>query len=77
MKYEPLGTSGVAASRVALGVMRINEKRQDDADKIVKTVLDNGVNFFDTADCYSSGESSRRFGQALVDLGVKRDEIFV
>jgi predicted oxidoreductase len=77
MKYEPLGTSGVAASRVALGVMRINEKRQDDADKIVKIVLDNGVNFFDTADCYSSGESSRRFGQALVDLGVKRDEIFV
>ncbi|MCI1241975.1 MAG: aldo/keto reductase [Bifidobacterium subtile] len=77
MKYEPLGTSGVAASRVALGVMRINEKRQDDADKIVKTVLDNGVNFFDTADCYSSGKSSRRFGQALVDLGVKRDEIFV
>ncbi|KAE8126972.1 MULTISPECIES: aldo/keto reductase [Bifidobacterium] len=77
MKYAPLGTSGVTASRVALGVMRINEKQQDEADEIVKTVLDAGVNFFDTADCYSAGESSRRFGQALVDLGVERDSIFV
>jgi predicted oxidoreductase len=77
MKYEVLGSSGVAASRVALGVMRINEKKQDEADTIVKTVLDGGVNFFDTADCYASGESSMRFGQALVDLGVKRYSIFV
>jgi predicted oxidoreductase len=57
--------------------MRIDEKAQDKADEIVKTVIDGGVNFFDTADCYSSGGSSRRFGQALVDLGVKRSSIFI
>jgi predicted oxidoreductase len=77
MKYSELGTSGVKASRVALGVMRLNGKEREDAQTIVQTALDAGVNFFDTADCYASGESSRRLGQALQDLGVDRSSIYV
>ncbi|WEV67325.1 aldo/keto reductase [Bifidobacterium sp. ESL0769] len=77
MKYSELGTSGVKASRVALGAMRMNAKSPDEAREIVQTVLDDGVNFFDTADCYTAGESSRRLGQALKDVGVDRSKIYV
>ncbi|WEV58920.1 aldo/keto reductase [Bifidobacterium sp. ESL0728] len=77
MKYSELGTSGVKASRVALGAMRMNSKSADEARGIVSTVLDGGVNFFDTADCYTAGESSRRLGQALKDVGVDRSKIYV
>ncbi|MDF7640810.1 aldo/keto reductase [Bifidobacterium sp. ESL0784] len=77
MKYSELGTSGVKASRVALGAMRMNSKSADEAREIVGTVLDGGVNFFDTADCYTAGESSRRLGQALKDVGVDRGSIYV
>lgn len=77
MKYAEIGTSGVKASRVALGVMRINEKAPEQAADIVKTVLDGGVNFFDTADCYAAGESSRVLGRALKDLNVSRETVYV
>lgn len=77
MKYAGLGTSGVNASRVALGVMRINSKDAKEAADVVGTSIDGGVNFFDTADCYSAGESSRVFGQALKDLGIRREDVFL
>lgn len=75
MKFLNIGTTGVHASRTALGVMRIADKSQDEADEVVKTALDGGVNFFDTADVYAGGESSRRFGRALDNLGVKRTDV--
>ncbi|MDF7665881.1 aldo/keto reductase [Bifidobacterium sp. ESL0745] len=77
MKYSELGTSGVKASRVALGAMRMNAKSADEAKAVVRTALDGGVNFFDTADCYTAGESSRRLGWALKDVGVDRSKIYV
>ncbi|MCO6559279.1 MAG: aldo/keto reductase [Bifidobacterium sp.] len=77
MKYSEIGTSGVKASRVALGAMRIRGKNGDEAQEIVRTALDGGINFFDTADCYGAGASSRRLGQALKDVGVDRSKIFV
>ncbi|WEV72495.1 aldo/keto reductase [Bifidobacterium sp. ESL0790] len=77
MKYSELGTSGVMASRVAQGVMRLHEKSADEAREIVKTALDGGINFFDTADCYTAGASSRRLGQALQDLEADRSKIYV
>lgn len=77
MKYVNLGTSGVRASRTALGVMRIADKTREEAEQLVKTALDAGVNFFDTADVYAGGDSSRRFGQALQDLKVKRSDLIL
>ncbi|WEV69496.1 aldo/keto reductase [Bifidobacterium sp. ESL0775] len=77
MKYSELGTSGVKASRTALGAMRIRSKTRDEAKEIVRTALDGGINFFDTADCYGAGESTRRLGQALKDVGVDRGSIYV
>lgn len=75
MKTVPFGSSDLKVSQVALGVMRIDVKSRDEAREIVKTALDGGVTFFDTADMYGRGKSSTVFGQALKDLGVKRDSI--
>lgn len=77
MKYAQLGTSGVEASRVALGVMRISEKSPEEAVKIIITAMDCGINFFDTADVYGAGKSSQVLGRALKDAGVARDKVIL
>ncbi|MCI1634736.1 aldo/keto reductase [Bifidobacterium sp.] len=77
MRYAPLGTSGINASRVALGVMRIAEKSGEEASQIVQTALDAGINFFDTADGYAGGQSSQRFGTAIKDCHVERESIYI
>eukprot|EP00331_Platyophrya_macrostoma_P027785 CAMPEP_0176451730 /NCGR_PEP_ID=MMETSP0127-20121128/28044_1 /TAXON_ID=938130 /ORGANISM="Platyophrya macrostoma, Strain WH" /LENGTH=328 /DNA_ID=CAMNT_0017839909 /DNA_START=82 /DNA_END=1068 /DNA_ORIENTATION=+ len=50
---------------------------QSDADKLIKLALDQGINFFDTANAYSEGESEKITGQALRNLGVNRHDIFL
>jgi predicted oxidoreductase len=55
--------------------MRISEKTPDQAAEIVKTALDSGITFFDSADVYAAGKSSAVLGKALEDLGVQRDSI--
>lgn len=77
MKYAQLGTSGVEASRVALGVMRISEKSPEEAVKIITTAMSAGINFFDTADVYGGGKSSQVLGRALKDAGVARDKVIL
>lgn len=77
MKYSPLGTSAVPASRVALGVMRIDKKTPHEAAEIIDGVLSDGINFFDTADCYANGRSSQVLGQALQDLHIDRANVFL
>lgn len=77
MKYAQLGTSGVEASRVALGVMRISEKSPEEAVKIIITAMDCGINFFDTADVYGAGKSSQVLGRALKDAGIARDKVIL
>jgi aryl-alcohol dehydrogenase-like predicted oxidoreductase len=44
---------------------------------IVRKALDHGINFFDTADVYSAGESEQILGRALKSFGVKREDIVV
>jgi predicted oxidoreductase len=78
MKKITLGRSTIEdASAVALGVMRIADKSPQEAQKIVQTALDNGINFFDTADIYGGGKSSTVFGQALRDLAIDREKIYI
>jgi aryl-alcohol dehydrogenase-like predicted oxidoreductase len=50
---------------------------QGAVDDIVGRALAAGVNFFDTADVYSFGESERRLGQAFRNLGVKRSDVVI
>ena len=77
MQYSTIGTTGINASRVALGVMRLNGKSRQEASRIVGTVIDQGVNFFDTADVYGDGQSSLALNQALDDLGVSRGAVYL
>ncbi|MBM0232227.1 aldo/keto reductase [Micromonospora sp. STR1_7] len=76
MKYRLLGTTGVYVSEISLGTMTFGGSGQpvwgslgalplSDAQRLVDTALDAGVNFVDTADTYSEGESEELLGQAL------------
>jgi 1-deoxyxylulose-5-phosphate synthase len=74
-----LGAAGVKVSRICLGTMGFGSKawrgwvvERDDALPIVKRALDLGVNFVDTADMYSLGESERIVGEALEG---RRDDV--
>ena len=74
MRYRPLGRTGLFVSEICLGTMTfggrgmwqaIGQLGQREATALVRTALDAGVNFIDTADVYSEGESERLLGGAL------------
>jgi aryl-alcohol dehydrogenase-like predicted oxidoreductase len=75
MDYRPLGRTGVSVSPLCLGTMMFGPWGNDDrADsiRIIHRALDAGINFVDTADVYSAGESERIVGEALKG---RRDDI--
>src|ERR1700689_593736 len=83
MRYEKLGKTGLEVSVITLGCMSFGEPggrgrawTLDEAAcrDIVRQALDAGINFFDTANVYSSGRSEEITGQALKDF-VPRDEV--
>ena len=80
MKYRRLGTTGVYVSELCLGAMTfgtqwemIGALGQQEADALVGRSLDAGINFFDTADVYSTGDSEEILGRALA--GRRRDAV--
>ena len=70
MEYRSLGRTGVQVSKLCLGAMMFG-RSTDEADsiEIIERALDGGVNFVDTADIYSAGESERMVGKALAVNG--------
>lgn len=78
MKYRKLGNSGLIVSEVGLGTMQFGEEMQmgglgqEETNEMVKFALDHGINYIDTADVYSLGESEKLLGNALEGI---RDEI--
>jgi aryl-alcohol dehydrogenase-like predicted oxidoreductase len=87
MRYNQLGRTGLFVSELCLGTMTfggseghwvaIGQLDQDAADALVKRALDTGINFFDTADVYSSGMSEQILGQALQNLDVNRSDVVI
>ncbi|MDY6780371.1 MAG: aldo/keto reductase [Halobacteria archaeon] len=72
MEYTTLGSTGLEVSRICLGCMSFGSKEwrewvleDDEAHEIIDRAYDLGVNFFDTANMYSEGESERILGEAL------------
>jgi aryl-alcohol dehydrogenase-like predicted oxidoreductase len=68
MEYRPLGRSGMSVSQLCLGAMMFGaagNPDHEDSVKIIHRALDAGINFIDTADVYSTGESEQIVGQAL------------
>ena len=82
MQYTNLGKTGMKVSRLCLGMMSYGSKQwrewvlnEEEARPFVKCALDAGLNFFDTADVYSTGESERITGNLFKHFGVKRENI--
>ncbi len=78
MKFRKLGNSGLIVSAVALGTMQFGQGMrmggldQAATTRMIKFALDRGINFIDTADVYSRGESETLIGNAIKGL---REEI--
>ncbi len=76
MNYRTLGTTGVKVSPLCLGAMMFGawgNRDHDEGIAIIHRALDAGVNFIDTADVYSRGESEEIVGKALA--GGRRDNV--
>ena len=72
MEYVNLGRTGLKVSRICLGVMSYGSKtwrqwvlEEEEARPFLRRALDLGINFFDSADVYSLGESERILGKCL------------
>lgn len=84
MQYTNLGKTGMKVSRLCLGMMTYGSKTwrewiltEEESKPFVKKALDAGINFFDTADVYSLGESERVTGNVLRHFGVKRENVVI
>jgi len=84
MQYVNLGKTGLKVSRLCLGMMTYGAKTwrewvltEEEAKPFVKKALDAGINFFDTADVYSIGESERITGNLMRHFGVNRQNVII
>lgn len=84
MQYRRLGETSLRVSELCLGTMtfgsryfNVAEVDQSRANRMVQRALDAGVNFFDTADVYSFGESEEILGRALGEADVDREDVIV
>ena len=84
MEYVNLGKTGMKVSRLCLGMMSYGSKKwrdwvleEEEARPFIKRALDAGINFFDSADVYSTGESERITGKLFKEFGVKRENLVI
>src|SRR5882724_3761694 len=86
MRYRPFAKTGLYVSELCLGTMTFGGKGfwqaigslgVKEVEGLVGAALDAGVNFIDTADVYSEGESERLLGEALATLKRPRERIVV
>ena len=86
MRYRLLGNTGLYVSELCLGAMTFGAQgfwkvmgglQQSEVDTLVRESFAQGVNFFDTANVYSLGESETLLGQAIKNTGLPRDEIVI
>lgn len=86
MRYNRLGNTGLFVSELAFGTMTFGASgpfevmgavQQVEADRLLARAIEAGVNLIDTADTYSGGASEQITGQALKNLGVRREEVIV
>ena len=92
MQFKTLGDTGLLVSTICFGTMtfsgqsagteagiwkHIGDVDQAGADGLIKACIDAGVNFFDTADVYSEGESEKTLGQSLKNLNIARKDVVI
>ncbi|MBV9595011.1 MAG: aldo/keto reductase, partial [Actinobacteria bacterium] len=77
MEYRNLGSTGLQVSPLCLGAMMFGQwgnQDHDDSVRIISAAIDAGINFIDTADVYSAGESEQIVAKAIAD---RRDELVI
>lgn len=85
MEYARLGSTGMKVSRICLGCMSYGqpgkgmpwELDEEASRPYIQRALEQGINFFDTADVYSKGTSEEILGRALKDFAASRDEVVI
>lgn len=88
MKYNFLGNTGLIVSELCFGTMTfggssggiweaIGKQQQQEVNDLMKVVADSGINFIDTANVYSFGESEKLLGQSIIDLGLNRNDLVI
>src|SRR5271154_790985 len=87
MHYKTLGNTGLQVSTLCFGTMTFGDGRgffkvigavgQAEADELVKASIEGGINFFDTADVYTEGESEKTLGQSLKNLNIARKDVVI
>jgi aryl-alcohol dehydrogenase-like predicted oxidoreductase len=87
MEYKTLGNTGLLVSTLCFGTMTFGNRGdfwkhfgavdQAGADDLVRASLGAGINFFDTADAYSEGESEQTLGQSFKNLGISRQDVVI
>lgn len=88
MKYNYVGNTGLLVSELCFGTMtfggqdagiwsNIGQLQKNTVNKMLEVVIGSGINFIDTANVYSYGQSEQLLGQGLKDLSINRDEIVI
>jgi aryl-alcohol dehydrogenase-like predicted oxidoreductase len=87
MQYKTLGNTGLLVSNLCFGTMTFSGREgvwkaigsvtQAGADELIKASIEAGINFFDTADVYSDGESEKILGQSLRNLNIARKDVVI
>jgi aryl-alcohol dehydrogenase-like predicted oxidoreductase len=86
MRYRLLGKTGLYVSEMCLGTMTFGAQgfwavmgglKQPEVNVLVKEAFDKGINFFDTANVYSLGESESLLGDSIKKIGLPREEIVI
>ena len=83
MKYNQLGNSGILVSELCMGTMSfgssgywsvVGSLGYEDSKRLVDIAIDSGINYFDSADVYSHGQSEDILGKAVKD---KRKDVII
>lgn len=74
---QTIGQTDIEGSRIALGCMRMAGLDIKEAEKVIATSLEEGINFIDHADIYGGGQSEERFRDAVKNLGLAREKLIL
>jgi aryl-alcohol dehydrogenase-like predicted oxidoreductase len=86
MKYNFFGHTGLLVSELCFGTMTFGGKgiweaigkvQQAEVNDLMKTVIESGINFIDTANVYSFGDSEKLLGQSIIDLDLNRHDLVI
>ncbi len=77
MKYITFGKDNDKVSEIIIGLMRISEMTTDQVAELINTGLEEGINFLDTADCYTNGVAEQVLGDTFTGNPGLREKVFL